>query len=396
MKLRNLAAMIAVGALASAAWALCPPEKCAKDQKATETKVELTGAKSGGCDKANKAETASTDSPCPHAKEAQTASQKPGCCDKAKQAETASAKPGCCDKAKGAQTASAKSGGCKKAATVTTASQKPGCCDKAKQAETASAKPGCCDKAKGVQTVSTGSGCSKSGTAQTASTGSGCNKPCGTTQTASTGSGCSKSASAQTASTGSGCPTTAKVQAVLASLPSMTYKVGDKSTCCDKAAGEMAKESGSKIQYVIGEQTFDAEGDAVAQLAKMIDDEAAKMQTIQFAAGGNCYQCPMTAKSNAQDGKIAYRVGGVDFETKEQAEKAIENIKVALAKVEMGYKVGDKSYKCGTTAGKDADTAKAKLTYVVGDQETCCKIQASMMLAQAKVRTIVEAAVQTM
>jgi hypothetical protein len=182
------------------------------------------------------------------------------------------------------------------------------------------------------------------------------------------------------------------VTAVLASLPSMSFKVGEKTTGCSKSAAAMAEESGSKMQYVVGEQTFDAEGDAVAQLAKLLEDEAAKMQTIQFAAGGKCYQCPVTAKSMAGEngGQIAYRVGGVDFETKAQAEKALENIKVALAKVEMGYKVGDKS---GATAGEAGD---AKLTYVVGDQETCCKIQAGAMLAQAKVRTIVEAALQTL
>jgi len=177
----------------------------------------------------------------------------------------------------------------------------------------------------------------------------------------------------------------------------MSYKVGDESTSCDFAAGAMAKESGSKVQYVVGEKTYAEEGEATVQLAKLLDDQVAKMQTIQFSAGGKCYQCPVTAKSMVGDkgGKIAYRVGGVDFETKAGANEALENIKVALAKVEMSYTVGDKAYKCGTTAGKVAKKGAAQLTYVVGDKSTCCKIQAGVLLAQAKIRTIVEAAIQT-
>lgn len=348
MKFRNLAAMIAVCAFGAAAWAMCPPEKSASDQKATVSKVELTSVKAGCCAKAKKVQTASTDSPCPFAKGAKTASSN-GPCPHATAVQTASQKPGCCGNCKNAKAASS-DGPCPHATKVQTASAGSGC-NKSKGVTTASQKPGCCAKAKGVTT----------------------------------------------ASAGSGCPKAAKMKAVLASLPTMTYKVGDKSTSCDKSAGAMAKENGSKVQYVVGENTYAEEGEATVQLAKLLDDQVAKMQTIQFSAGGKCYACPVTAKSMVGDkgGKIAYRVGGVDFETKALANKALENIKVALAKVEMSYTVGDKAYKCGTSAGKVAKAGTAKLTYVVGDKSTCCKIQAGVLLAQAKIRTIVETAIQT-
>ncbi|MCH7839842.1 MAG: hypothetical protein IID38_06370 [Planctomycetes bacterium] len=190
------------------------------------------------------------------------------------------------------------------------------------------------------------------------------------------------------------CPIKKQIDAVLASLPSMQYKVGDEVTGCSKSAGKMAKANGGKMQYVVSEQVFTDEGEAVVKLASLLESEIASLTTIQYAVGGECVQCPLRAKDLAKksDSKIAYRVAGIDFDSREKAQKAVEAVKAALTSVKMTYKVGDQSFCCDKMAGAKAKETSSKLVYVVGDEETGCSQSAKLKLAKHKIRTIVAAA----
>ena len=190
------------------------------------------------------------------------------------------------------------------------------------------------------------------------------------------------------------CPIKKQIDAVLASLPSMQYKVGDEVTGCSKSAGKMAKANGGKMQYVVSEQVFTDEGEAVVKLASLLESEIASLTTIQYAVGGECVQCPLRAKDLAKksDSKIAYRVAGIDFDSREKAQKAVEAAKAALTSVKMTYKVGDQSFCCDKMAGAKAKETSSKLVYVVGDEETGCSQSAKLKLAKHKIRTIVAAA----
>lgn len=203
---------------------------------------------------------------------------------------------------------------------------------------------------------------------------------------------------AKTAASDSDCPIGKKVKAILASLPAMRYRVGDEIVGCSKSASAMAEKTGSTLQYVVGEESFADKGAAVAKLTALLEKEASSMQQVQFVAGGKCHQCPMTAKSVAKETKtkLAYRVGGVDFATRKEADAALEKVQEAVKLVKMEYKVGDKKYGCSKTAGAKCKETGAKMTYVIGDEETCCEKTAKMKLAEMKVRTIVEAAAQTL
>lgn len=194
-----------------------------------------------------------------------------------------------------------------------------------------------------------------------------------------------------------GCPVAKRVKAVLASMPAIKYRVDGDEVCCTECATAAAERTGKPIEYLVGEDVLTDKVEATARLAALLDKEAESLQAMQFVAGGKCYGCPVTAKSVAKKtkGSIAYRVGGVDFEKKEYAEKALASIREALADVKMQYKVGDKTYGCSKLAGAKCKEAGKKVTYLVGTKETCCDKAAKLLLVEARVRRIVETAVQT-
>ena len=59
----------------------------------------------------------------------------------------------------------------------------------------------------------------------------------------------------------------------------------------------------------------------------------------------------------------------------------------------MSYKVDGKTYGCDKMAGQKCKKTGKKMTYVVGDEETCCEKTARLMVTEAKIRKIVETAV---
>ncbi|RME36918.1 MAG: hypothetical protein D6788_10570 [Planctomycetota bacterium] len=249
-------------------------------------------------------------------------------------------------------------------------------CSKQADAKLTSAKKGCskkCAKAKGAKLTAGKAGCNK--------------KKCS--------KNCAKKASLTSAKGDTECPLAKKVQAVLASLPSMTYRVGDEVTECSKAAAQMAEKSGLPIEYVVGDEVFTDKGAALERLAAVLEKEANELQTVQFVVGQKCVRCPVTAKKLARQakGKMMYRVGGVDFASREQAEAVLAAVKDAVKDVGIAYKVGDKVYRCSKKAGEKCKKNGAKLTYIVGDEETSCPKTAKVKLAKLKVRKIVETAV---
>lgn len=190
------------------------------------------------------------------------------------------------------------------------------------------------------------------------------------------------------------CPIAKKVEAVLASLPSMKYRVGDETTCCSHAAAAMAKTADKPIQYVVGENTFDKEGDAMVKLTSLLEAEVESLKTVQFATAGKCYRCPVTAKNMAKksNDKVVYRVGGVDFDDKETAEKVVKLASEKLSAVSMKYKVGEKSFCCDKMAGAEVKQSGKKMLFVVDGEETDCPTAAKINLARAQIRKIVETA----
>ena len=153
-------------------------------------------------------------------------------------------------------------------------------------------------------------------------------------------------------------------------------------------ASARAEREKADVAFVVDDSTYKTKGEAKVALAALLDRRAADMTEIQFVAGKDCFKCPMSAKAAAKKAKtdLAYRVGGIDFDTKERAKLAAERVSKAIAAIKMTYKADGKVVGCPKSCkGK-------KVTYVVGDEETPCQQSASLMLAERRIRTIVETA----
>jgi len=184
------------------------------------------------------------------------------------------------------------------------------------------------------------------------------------------------------------------IEELVAKLPKMQYKVGDTVTVCSKSASTLAEKSHEKMLYLVGDKSFENEAEAKAALAAELEKEIANLESMQFAVGEKCVRCPITAKSMAKESgsKVAYRVAGIDFLKKEQAEKAVALVSDAAETVKISYKVGEKSFCCDKMAGDYSKETGKSITYVVGDEETSCPITAKLMLNKAKIHAIIAAA----
>jgi len=214
-------------------------------------------------------------------------------------------------------------------------------------------------------------------------------KPCGV----NCSQDCCKKGAKLTAAKDEGCPVARKVNAVLASLPAMKYRVGEEVTSCFMGASASAEKTGKPIHFIVGDDTFTNKGEAIVKLTSLLEREVETLQALQFVAGGKCGRCPMTAKSIAKktNSTVVYRVGGVDFNKKEDAQRVIQLVRDTVADVGMTYKADGKTFGCSKLARELKNSDKA-LTYVVGDEETPCHTTAKLMETEAKIRKIVETA----
>ncbi|MCO6437375.1 MAG: hypothetical protein J5J06_09840 [Phycisphaerae bacterium] len=334
--------------------------------------VGLMTAATYACDKPCAGCKSAGESGCAFAKPAQMASDKAGC-----EGKCAEKCKGDCSKCDGKC-----DGDCKNARLASDTG-----CAHAKQAKTDSADGGC-PHAK-AQTASSEGGCGHAKQAQMASSEGGCGHA--KAQMASDKGSCGGCKGSCDGKCDGGCK---GLKAVLTSLPSMQYRVGDQTMSCPKSAAKMAQDSGKSMQYVVADKTFDNRHDALVELASMLEAEAESMQSMQYAVGDEAVQCPMTAKSMAEKaGKpMHYRVAGVDFESKDQAEKAVQLVKDAAANVKISYKVGEKSFCCDKMAGVEAKKTSDSIHYIVGQTEVDDDAEAKVVLANERIRSMVEAA----
>jgi len=183
----------------------------------------------------------------------------------------------------------------------------------------------------------------------------------------------SKSCGAAQCETGKGCP----IAAALKRLPKLTYAVGGKKTCCRKEAAKLAKKSGGHIHFCVADKEFDSESDAQTALI-----EATEKCVAAFT---NPHTCPksgqLTLAGHVQScGRTAAHTADV--------------MQQAMAKVKFTYLVGDKECGCPVEAGKLAKKSGKKKLFVVGKEKTHCAKTARLNLARAKYKAAIKAMVQ--
>lgn len=157
------------------------------------------------------------------------------------------------------------------------------------------------------------------------------------------------------------CGDKGKVAKGTCSGPKVTYKVGDKETCCSKEAGELvAKAENASVRYVVDGKEFTDRGEAMQAYVAALEQHRDRMTQVRYAVGDQCFGCPNEAKSAADKakGEVKYRVAGYNYATQEQAEKAAAAAKEAISGVKMLYVVDGKEYCCDKTAKTACDKSK--------------------------------------
>lgn len=171
------------------------------------------------------------------------------------------------------------------------------------------------------------------------------------------GPGCDQSAHAKK----SGCSKTSADKCdkgALAALPKMHYKVGDFETCCYETAKKKAGEK-ETVHYLVGGESFDCRTEASAKLASMLEKDLEKMMEVQYSVAGECVGCPMAAKQLASEkhAQVKYRLAGVDFDSKDEAEKAGESVHAAVVAYAKEHGIDG----CPIKGGEKSGCAGAKM-----------------------------------
>lgn len=170
-----------------------------------------------------------------------------------------------------------------------------------------------------------------------------------------------------------GCP----IAAAMERLPKLTYAVGDKTTCCPNEAAKLAEESGGHVHFRVAKKEFDAESDAYMAL---IED------TEKYVAA---FTKPHTCPKSGQ-----LTLAGQVQSCEKTAAHTAELMQQAMAKVKFTYLVGDKECNCPVEAGKLSKESGAEKLFVVGEEKTHCEKTARLNLARAKYKAAIEAIVQ--
>ncbi len=198
---------------------------------------------------------------------------------------------------------------------------------------------------------------------------------------------CSETSATQVAQPGQ-CSTQGKAQqvALAADVPAMQCKVGEKVTSCTVKAGELAAASGEAVQYVVAGVSYESAAEAsqahAAQLASYLDTAT----RVQLVVEGECVACPVAAGKACDDGKaMTYRVAGRNFESAEMAVRAAAAAYAASRQVNLSYVVDGEPTSCSVGAKTKSMATAQPVVYRVGEKETRCDVQASVMLATARI-----------
>lgn len=181
------------------------------------------------------------------------------------------------------------------------------------------------------------------------------------------------------------CPTTAQkecsacpITAAMKKLPTMTYAVGQETTCCEKSASKLAKDHNAAIVYLVGKDQFtDASEAKIALVAA----------TEKFVDGfAQPHVCSVSGTTT---------IAGQKTECSKTAAKLTGLMANAMKNVRLTYAVGDKTCDCPHAATSLAKTSGKPKLFVVGEEKTECEVTARLNLARAKYRAMVEALVET-
>ena len=170
------------------------------------------------------------------------------------------------------------------------------------------------------------------------------------------------------------CSGVCPVAAAMDQLPKMTYRIGDEEACCSASAAALAKEHDAPIRFVVAEKEYNEEGEAMTALADVTEEYVDGFVKLS--------KCEVSGSMSLAGKKMHCEVS---------AGKLAETMKEAMNEIQVSYVVGDEYCACPSTAKAMAEKSGEKMQYVIGEESTCCSVDARIKLAHAKYRAAVEA-----
>lgn len=178
-----------------------------------------------------------------------------------------------------------------------------------------------------------------------------------------------------------------------ANMPAMTYKIGDKTTCCSHQADELAKGDAKAIKFVVAEKEYSDKTEALKAYNELLGGHLKEITTVKYAVGKECMACPVSAGEMAkkEGKKVEYRLASFNFAEKTSAEKAATVAKEAAEKVSIKVVVGERQFACPIEAGTVAKASGKPMEFVIGEVHTQCYDTAQVELAKARIEAALAA-----
>ena len=164
------------------------------------------------------------------------------------------------------------------------------------------------------------------------------------------------------------------VSQAVAALPKITFAVGGERTCCNEAAAELAKKHNADVKFVVADKEYCCENEAKVALVA-----ATKKFVADFAEPKKCDVSGTTT------------IAGKQLSCCNSAAKTAKIVKAAMDKVEMSYLVGEKECHCPVEATAVAKESGKPTIFVVANEKTECKVTAELELARQKYIAAVKA-----
>jgi hypothetical protein len=172
---------------------------------------------------------------------------------------------------------------------------------------------------------------------------------------------------------GEDCDAKCSIATNLDQLPTMTYKVGDETTCCSASANALAKENDAEVLFLVADKEYGDMAEAMTALADVTEEYV------------DTFTTPTTCSVSGTT-----TLAGHQMNCSESAGKLAENMKSAMENVQLAYTIGDESCDCPNQAKMIAEEKGEKMLFVVGDESTCCPVDARIKVAHAKFRAALD------
>ena len=132
-------------------------------------------------------------------------------------------------------------------------------------------------------------------------------------------------------------PFQANLDALIASLPTVKYRVGTYETRHLEFAVPLVKHTGQAMSYAVAQESFASKSPAEERLVTRLEHHVKELQTIQEVKLNDSpfvYTKVLRKSVAAPNETVRYRVGGLEFPDQARAKRALQRIGEEISNLE--------------------------------------------------------------